>query len=130
VDNLIPIFDKYPLLTHKQLDYRDWKKAIWLKLVGQKITRSLSIEILEKINEIKNGMNSFRTNSEGYILTNEMVTKNWKSNLGSKNSAQIRAQISETQKSIIKIRIENKLACCWLWESDLVGSNPTCPIVI
>lgn len=77
VDNLIPIFDKYPLLTHKQLDYRDWKKAILLKISGQKNTRSLSIEILEKINEIKNGINSFRTNYEGYILTNEMVTKNW-----------------------------------------------------
>nr|QVG61570.1 hypothetical protein [Rhizoctonia sp.] len=77
VDNLIPIFDKYPLLTHKQLDYRDWKKAILLKIEGQKITRSLSIEILEKINELKNGMNSLRTNYEGYILTNEMITKNW-----------------------------------------------------
>lgn len=78
VNNLMPIFDKYPLLTHKQLDYRDWKKAILLKKEGQEITRSLSIETLEKINEIKNGMNAFsRTNYEGYILTNDMITKNW-----------------------------------------------------
>ena len=77
IDNLIPIFDKYPLLTHKQLDYRDWKKAILLKKEGQNISRSLSIKTLEKINEIKNGMNALRTNYEGYILTNDMVTKNW-----------------------------------------------------
>jgi hypothetical protein len=31
VENLLPIFDKCPLLTHKQLNYRDWKKAILLK---------------------------------------------------------------------------------------------------
>jgi hypothetical protein len=77
VDNIIPIFDKYPLLTHKQLNYRDWKKAISLKIESQKITRSISILTLEKITEIKNGMNSLRTNYDGYILTNEMVTKNW-----------------------------------------------------
>ncbi|KAF8572530.1 hypothetical protein K439DRAFT_1321906, partial [Ramaria rubella] len=28
---LVIIFNKYHLLTHKQLDYRDWKKAIELK---------------------------------------------------------------------------------------------------
>jgi len=77
VDNLIPIFDKYPLLTHKQLNFRDWKKAVLLKLENQKTTSSLSKETLEKINEIKNGMNSFRTNYEGYNLTNDMVTPNW-----------------------------------------------------
>jgi hypothetical protein len=26
---LIPIFDKFSLLTHKQLNYRDWKKAVF-----------------------------------------------------------------------------------------------------
>lgn len=77
VEKLIPIFDKYPLITHKQLNYRDWKKAILLKIESQKSNRSLSISTLEAINEIKNGMNSLRTNYDGYILTNEMVTKNW-----------------------------------------------------
>ena len=31
VDVLLPIFDKYPLITHKQLDYRDWRIAVLLK---------------------------------------------------------------------------------------------------
>ena len=31
VDVLVPIFDKYPLITHKQLDYRDWRIAVLLK---------------------------------------------------------------------------------------------------
>jgi len=35
VENLLPIFDKYPLLTHKQLNYRDWKKAILLKKIAK-----------------------------------------------------------------------------------------------
>ena len=28
VENLLPIFDKCSLLTHKQLNYIDWRKAI------------------------------------------------------------------------------------------------------
>ena len=32
---LLPIFDEFPLLTHKQLDYKDWKRAIILKKLGQ-----------------------------------------------------------------------------------------------
>lgn len=31
VDALLPIFDKYSLMTHKQLDYRDWRIAVLLK---------------------------------------------------------------------------------------------------
>ena len=31
VDVLLPIFDKYSLMTHKQLDYRDWRIAVLLK---------------------------------------------------------------------------------------------------
>jgi len=31
IENLLPIFDNYPLLTLKQLNYRDWRKAILLK---------------------------------------------------------------------------------------------------
>jgi LAGLIDADG endonuclease len=36
VDILLPVFEKYPLLTHKQLNYRDWKKAILLKNLSKK----------------------------------------------------------------------------------------------
>jgi len=35
VDILLPIFDKYSLLTHKQLNYRDWKKAILIKKISK-----------------------------------------------------------------------------------------------
>jgi hypothetical protein len=80
VNTLIPIFDKYPLLTQKQLDYRDWKKAILLKKEGQvalREIRSLSLVTLENINEIKNGMNTSRINYEGYHLSNDMITNNW-----------------------------------------------------
>ena len=33
VENLLPIFDKYPLLTHKQLDFVNWRKAVMLKKI-------------------------------------------------------------------------------------------------
>ena len=57
MESLLPIFDKYPLLTHKQLDYKDWKKAIMLKKLGQKNGRSLNTDIFLKIVDIKNNMN-------------------------------------------------------------------------
>jgi len=31
VEVLLPIFDKYSLITHKQLDYREWRLAVLLK---------------------------------------------------------------------------------------------------
>ena len=49
IDYLLPIFDKYSLLTHKQLNYRDWKKAIILKKLAQENSRSLSTDIFNKI---------------------------------------------------------------------------------
>ncbi len=77
IENLLPIFDNYPLLTLKQLNYRDWRKAILLKKLDQEKNRSLSIETFKKIANIKKGMNNLRTNYEGYILTHNMISKNW-----------------------------------------------------
>ncbi len=89
VDTIIPIFDKYPLLTHKQLNFRDWKKAVFLKKVainleenkaqgkGKKNTKSISPDVFQKITDIKNGMNRSRTNYEGYTLSSSMITENW-----------------------------------------------------
>ena len=79
IENILPIFDKYPLLTLKQLNYRDWRKAIFLKKLDQEAqsARSLSIETLNTIANIKKGMNDLRTNYEGYILTHNMIFKNW-----------------------------------------------------
>lgn len=48
----------------------------------------------------------------GFKHKPESIIKIGKASLGRKHSAEIIAKISETQKSIIKIRIENKLACC------------------
>nr|QKQ12919.1 cytochrome b [Sparassis crispa] len=75
IENLLPLFDKYPLLTHNQLNYRDWRKAILLKKSEQ--VQSLSINTFNKIVDLKKGMNNFRTNYEGYILSNDMINKNW-----------------------------------------------------
>ena len=77
IDSLLPIFDKYSLLTHKQLNYRDWKKAIMLKKLTQENSRSLSVDTFNKIVEIKNSINNLRTNYEDYNISNEMITKNW-----------------------------------------------------
>jgi len=77
IEKILPIFDEYPLLTHKQLNYRDWIKAIILKKLGLEESRSLSINTFNKIVDLKNGMNNLRTNYEGYLLSNGMVNKNW-----------------------------------------------------
>jgi hypothetical protein len=77
INSIIPIFDQYPLLTHKQLDYRDWKKAIFLKKDNQELARSLTTETLKKINIIQSGINSSRFNYEGYVLNKNMISKYW-----------------------------------------------------
>lgn len=77
VNYLLPIFDKYSLLTHKQLNYRDWKKAIFLKKVSKENNRSLDLDTLNKIIDIKKGMNDFRTNFDNYIVSSEMISKYW-----------------------------------------------------
>lgn len=77
IEKILPIFDEYPLLTHKQLNYRDWRKAILLKKLEIENSRSLSIDTFNKIIDLKNGMNNLRSNYEGYILSNDMVNKNW-----------------------------------------------------
>ena len=77
VKSLLPIFDKYPLLTHKQLDYKDWRKAVMFKKLGQENGRSIDKDIFSEIENIKNSINSNRTNYEGYNLTNDMINKNW-----------------------------------------------------
>lgn len=77
VDILLPIFDKYPLLTHKQLNFRDWKKAIFLKKIAKENSWYLDNIIYTKIIDIKNSMNKLRTNYDGYIISSNMITKNW-----------------------------------------------------
>jgi len=77
INILIPIFDKYLLLTHKQLNFKDWKKAINLKFNSKKKSRSLDNITFQKIIDIKNNMNNLRTNFDNYLITENMVSKYW-----------------------------------------------------
>jgi hypothetical protein len=72
LDKIFPIFDKYPLLTTKVLNYKDWKNAILLKNLT---TSSNKDTIFNQITEIKNGMNNSRTNFKGYSVTSDMISK-------------------------------------------------------
>lgn len=74
---LIPIFDKYSLLTHKQLDYKDWRKCVFLKKVAKEKGHKIDNTTLTTILTLKNRMNSLRTNYDGYTLTSGMVNKFW-----------------------------------------------------
>lgn len=52
-------------MTHKQLDYRDWRIAVLLKqnsLTLNRKTISITPETFEKIKKWKESMNSNRTN--------------------------------------------------------------------
>lgn len=81
LDKLLPIFDNYKLLTHKQLDYRDWKKAILLKMSDKNRHHSTKIKISKKIYEnilqLKNNFNGIRLNYDGYIFSDSMMNKYW-----------------------------------------------------
>jgi hypothetical protein len=57
---IIPFFDKYSLLTSKSLDYKDWKHLIELKL--SKAHLDANGQGIEKMKQIKAGMNSNRVN--------------------------------------------------------------------
>ena len=75
---LLPIFDKYCLLTYKQLNYRDWRKAIILKHLSiEKGFRSLDNKTLLEIIKLKNGMNKSRISYDGYRVSLDMINKNW-----------------------------------------------------
>ena len=53
------------------------KRAIMFKKLGHKNGRSLTTDIFLKIVDIKNNINKSRTNFEGYVLSNDMINKNW-----------------------------------------------------
>jgi hypothetical protein len=55
---LIPIFDKYPVLGAKNLDYQDFKKAAVLIKNGEHLTEEGMINILK----LKENMNKGRKN--------------------------------------------------------------------
>jgi hypothetical protein len=65
---LISIFDTFALNSSKHLDYLDFKKAFFL----YKERTKLSKELRDKILEIKNNMNSQRTN---FIRPQAVITK-------------------------------------------------------
>ena len=80
VDVLLPIFDKYSLMTHKQLDYRDWRIAVLLKKNSSTSNRkiiSITPETFNKIEKIKESMNSNRTNFYGYNISDLPISKYW-----------------------------------------------------
>jgi hypothetical protein len=80
VDVLLPIFDKYPLITHKQLNYRDWRIAVLLKknsAASNRKTISITPETFDKIVKIKESMNNNRTDFNGYNISYSSISKYW-----------------------------------------------------
>lgn len=72
IQKLISIFDKYTLNTSKYLDFIDFKKAFILYHKRENLTEELIAQILE----LKNNMNTNRTNfniPENHIV----ITKSW-----------------------------------------------------
>lgn len=67
---LISIFDIYTLNSSKRLDYLDFKKAFYLYNDRTKLSK----ELINQIIEIKNSMNSQRTNFE---FSNINISKSW-----------------------------------------------------
>ena len=77
IEILIPIFDKYPLLTHKQLNYKDWREGIFIKKVAKEKDYKIDKISFDSILKLKTRMNSLRTSYDGYNLTSDMVNKYW-----------------------------------------------------
>lgn len=77
IDTLLPIFDKFTLLTHKQLNYKDWRKAVILKQKAKEKGYSIDTETFNAILAIKNSINNSRTDFSHYSISSEMVNKFW-----------------------------------------------------
>jgi hypothetical protein len=60
---ILPFFEKFPLQGNKLKDFLDFKKAVELKGGGDNST-NLTIENLEKIKQIKQGMNKNRISDD------------------------------------------------------------------
>jgi hypothetical protein len=60
------------------LDYNDWKKAVLIKQSCWKENKKniqLNDEKIQQIMEIKNQINNFRSNFEGYSVNSNMISK-------------------------------------------------------
>lgn len=62
LEKVIPHFEEYPCLTSKQLNYKDWKKICLIMIKKE----HLSIEGMEKINEIVSQMNKNKSFEDKY----------------------------------------------------------------
>lgn len=78
---LISIFDKYNLNSTKYLDYVDYKTAFYLYQTRDKnllkSSKVLSEELASKLLELKNGMNTKRTNTIMPVGHEIVITKIW-----------------------------------------------------
>nr|YP_009690296.1 LAGLIDADG homing endonuclease [Fomitiporia mediterranea]QEG57076.1 LAGLIDADG homing endonuclease [Fomitiporia mediterranea] len=77
IETLIPIFDRYSLLTHKQLNYKDWREGVFLKKVAKEKGYKIDNITLDSILKLKSRKNSLRISYDGYILTSDMINKYW-----------------------------------------------------
>lgn len=77
IETLLPIFDKFSLLTHKQLNYKDWRKSVILKKLAKEKGLSIDSSTFNAILAIKNNMNDLRTDFSNYSISSEMVSKYW-----------------------------------------------------
>lgn len=139
VDVLLPIFDKYPLITHKQLDYRDWRIAVSLKknsAAPNRKTISVAPETFNQIVQIKESINSNRTNFYGYNISYSMISKYWLLGFvegdGSFHFTNNRAIFSITQKDrqvleAISIFLQN-IPRAPIFNGLFVGPQPNCII--
>lgn len=65
-ESLIKYLEKYPLFTSKYLNYLDWKEVVFLI----KDKKHLLLEGNNRVDDIKNNMNSFRKNYNWEHVTN------------------------------------------------------------
>lgn len=73
-EKIIPLFDQFPLLTTKALDYQNFKKAFILKDSSSLRDRSL---IIPEIIDLKNKMNKQRVLEENQVINFRDLNLHW-----------------------------------------------------
>lgn len=143
IEKLLPVFDKYPLLTLKQLDYKDWKEAIYLKFNSNTLIkgnsnykRIIDNTTYKKILNIKSNMNKLRTNFDNYIISRNFITKYWllgfvegDGTFYFSNNAPVFGITQKDKKilEVISIFIEN-LNLMPIFDNLFVSDKPNCVI--